>query len=55
MQIVGGKLLHSKKNGMGYVDNTEKMEVMCVAAAQRRGAARRGAARRGAFAAPQWP
>ncbi|XP_043217152.1 selenoprotein W-like [Amphibalanus amphitrite] len=25
VQIVGGKLLHSKKNGNGYVDTPEKM------------------------------
>lgn len=25
VQVVGGKLLHSKKNGMGYVDSQEKI------------------------------
>lgn len=26
VQVVGGKLLHSKKNGDGYVDSTQKMQ-----------------------------
>jgi len=26
VQIVGGPLIHSKKNGMGYVDSSEKLE-----------------------------
>ena len=26
VQVVGGKLLHSKKNGDGYVDTEEKMQ-----------------------------
>jgi len=26
VQIIGGKLLHSKKNGDGYVDNDAKMQ-----------------------------
>jgi len=26
VQIVGGPLLHSKKGGMGHVDNSAKME-----------------------------
>lgn len=26
VQIVGGKLLHSKKGGDGFVDNDEKLE-----------------------------
>jgi selT/selW/selH-like putative selenoprotein len=30
VQIVGGPLLHSKKNGGGYVDTTAKMEAMCA-------------------------
>ena len=30
VQVVGGQLLHSKKNGQGYVDTAEKMEAMCV-------------------------
>ena len=28
---MGGDLLHSKKNGMGYVDTPDKMQHMCVA------------------------
>ena len=28
VQIVDGPLLHSKKNGDGYVDTTEKMDKM---------------------------
>ena len=31
VQVVGGALLHSKKNGMGYVDTPDKMQHMCVA------------------------
>jgi len=30
VQVVGGALLHSKKNGMGYVDTAAKMQAMCV-------------------------
>ena len=29
VQIVGGKLLHSKKNGDGYVDNSAKLDNIC--------------------------
>ena len=35
VQVVGGELLHSKKNGMGYVDTADKMQHMCVAHAAR--------------------
>ena len=30
VQVVGGALLHSKKNGQGYVDTAAKMQAMCV-------------------------
>ena len=39
VQVVGGALLHSKKNGMGYVDTADKMQAMCVPCA---GLVRRG-------------
>jgi selT/selW/selH-like putative selenoprotein len=32
VQVVGGPLLHSKKNGMGYVDTPAKVDAMCVRA-----------------------
>ena len=33
VQVVGGALLHSKKDGGGYVDTPAKMQAMCVARA----------------------
>ncbi len=56
VQVVGGALLHSKKDGMGYVDTEAKMEHMCAARARARPArGARGAARaRAACARRAW-
>ena len=37
VQVVGGALLHSKKNGQGYVDTAAKMQAMCVSRSRGRG------------------
>lgn len=29
VEVVGGKLLHSKKNGDGYVDSDAKLQKIC--------------------------
>ena len=36
VQVVGGALLHSKKNGQGYVDTAAKMQAMCAPASHSR-------------------